>query len=95
MKMLGPARDEVTGSGKDYRTRSFMTYIVHQIKSRKMRWARHMARLRNGRDTYRVLVERPEGKRSLGIPRRKWEDNIKMALQNMCWGGVDWIILIQ
>jgi hypothetical protein len=40
-------------------------------------------------------VERREGKRSLGISRRRWEDNIKMDLQNMCWGGVDWIDLIQ
>jgi len=60
-----------------------------------MRWARHVALIRNGRDTYTVLVERPEGSRSLGIPRRRWDANIKMDLQNMCWGGIDLIDLIQ
>jgi len=55
--------------------------------------------MRNGRDTYiytyTVLVEGPEGKRSLGIPRLRWDDNIKVDLQNICWGGVDLIDMIQ
>jgi hypothetical protein len=51
--------------------------IVRVIKSRRMRWAGHVARIGEGRGVYRVLVGRPEGKRSLGRPRRRWEDNIK------------------
>ena len=48
-----------------------------------------------GRGVYRVLVGKPEGKRPLGRPRRRWEDNIKMELQNVEWGGMDWIELVQ
>jgi hypothetical protein len=60
--------------------------IVRVIKSRRMRWARHVARMGERRDFYRVLVGKPEGKRSLGRLRRKWEDNIKMDLQKVgCW----------
>jgi hypothetical protein len=54
--------------------------IVRVIKSRSMRWARHVARMGEGRGVYRVLVGRPEGKRPLGRPRRRWEGNIKMDL---------------
>jgi hypothetical protein len=52
--------------------------IVRAIKSRRMRWAGHVARMWEGRGVYRVLVGRPEGKRLLGRPRRRWEDNIKL-----------------
>jgi hypothetical protein len=55
--------------------------IVKVIKSRRMRWAGHMARMGEGRNVYRVLVGRPQGKRRLGRPRRRWEDNIKMNLR--------------
>jgi hypothetical protein len=48
-----------------------------------------------GRGAYRVLVERPEGRRPLGRPRRRWEDNIKMDLQEVGWGGMDWIDMAQ
>ena len=65
------------------------------IKSRKMRWAGHIARLGEGRGVYRVLVGKPEGKRPLGRPRRRWEDNIKMDLQEVGCGGMDWIELAQ
>jgi hypothetical protein len=54
--------------------------IVRVIKSRRMWWARHVARMGEGRSVYRVLVGRPEGKRSLGRQRRRWKDNIKMNL---------------
>jgi hypothetical protein len=54
--------------------------IIRVIKSRRMRWAWHVARMGEGRGAYRVLVRRPEGKRPLGRPRRRWEDNIKMDL---------------
>jgi hypothetical protein len=55
--------------------------IVRVIKSRRMRWAEHVARMREGRGVYRVLVGRPECRRSLGRPKRRWEDNIKMELR--------------
>ena len=65
------------------------------IKSRRMRWAGHVARIGEGRCVYRVLVGKPEGKRPLGRPRRRWEDNINMDLQEVgCW-GMDWIGLAQ
>jgi hypothetical protein len=56
-----------------------------------MRWAWHMARMSEGKDVYRVLVGKPERKRPLGRPRRRWEDNIKMDLQEVGCGGTDWI----
>jgi hypothetical protein len=51
--------------------------------------------LGEGRGAYRILVVRPEGRRSLGRPRRKWEDNIKMDLEEVGWGGMDWIDMAQ
>ena len=63
------------------------------IKSRRMRWVGHVARMGQRRGVYRVLVGKPEGKRPLGRPRRKWEDNIKMDLQEVGCGGMDWIEL--
>ena len=65
------------------------------IKSRRMRWAGHVASMEESRGVYRVLVGKPEGKRPLGRPRRRWEDNIKMDLQEVGCGGVDWIELAQ
>ena len=65
------------------------------IKSRRMRWAGHVARMGESRGVYRVLVGKPEGKRPLGRPKRRWEDNIKMDLQQVGCGGVDWIQLAQ
>jgi hypothetical protein len=69
--------------------------IVRVIKSRRMRWARHVARMGEGRGVYRVLVERPEGKRPLGRPRRWWEDNIKMDLGEKGINEANWIQLAQ
>jgi len=60
-----------------------------------MRWAGHVARMGKRRGLYRVLGERPEGKKSLARPRHRWEDNIKMDLQEVGFGGVDWIDLAQ
>jgi hypothetical protein len=65
------------------------------IKSRRMRWAGHVARMGEGKGVYRVLVWRPEGKRPLGIPRRRWEDNIKMDLREIGIDGANWIQLAQ
>jgi len=65
------------------------------IKSRRMRLAGHVARMWERRDVYRVLVGKTEGKRPLGRPRRRWEGNIKMDLQEVECGGMDWIELAQ
>ena len=69
--------------------------IVRVIKSRRMRWAGHVARMGEDRGVYRVLVGKPEGKRALGRPRRRWVDNIRMDLQEVGCGYVDWIGLVQ
>ena len=61
-----------------------------------MRWAGHVARMEERRGIYGILVGKPEGKRPLGRPMRRWEDNIKMGLQEVgCGGGMDWIELAQ
>jgi len=65
------------------------------IKSRRMRWAGHVARMGEGRGVHRVLVGKPEGKRPLGRPRRRWEDNIKMDLQKVGGSCGDWMELSQ
>ena len=65
------------------------------IKSRKMRWAGHVARMGEGRGVYRVLVGKPEGRRPLGRPRRRWQDNIRMDLREVGCGCVDWMELAQ
>ena len=69
--------------------------IFRVIKSRRMRWARHVARMGERRGVYRVLVGKPEGKRQLGRPRHRWEDNIKMDLQEVGCGGMERIELAQ
>jgi hypothetical protein len=69
--------------------------IVRVIKSRRMRWAGHVACMGEGRGGYRVLVRRPEGKRPLGRPRRRWEYNIKMDLAEIGIDGANWIRLAQ
>jgi len=69
--------------------------IVRVIKSRRMGWAGRVGHIGVGRGVYRVLVGKPEGKRPLRRPRRRWEDNIKMDLQEVGCGGVDWIELTQ
>jgi len=69
--------------------------IVRVVKSRRMRWAGHVARLGEGRDVRRVLVGKPEGNTPLGRPRRRWEDNIKMDLQEVGGSCGDWMELAQ
>jgi hypothetical protein len=69
--------------------------IVRVTKSRRMRWAGHVARMGEGRGVYRILVGSPEGKRPLGRPRRRWEDNIKMDLGEIGVDGANWIQLAQ
>jgi len=65
------------------------------IKSKRVRWAGHVARMGESRGVDRVLVGKPEGKRPLGRPRRRWEDNVKMDLREVGCGGMDWIELAQ
>ena len=93
-------RDEVTGEWRKLHNEELsdlysLTNIVRVVKSRRMRWAGHVARMGEGRRVYRVLVGKPEGKRPLGRPRRRWEDNIKMDLQVVGGGCEDWMELAQ
>jgi len=69
--------------------------IVRVIKLRRMRWTGHVACMREMRVVYRVLVGKPEGKSPFGIPRRRWEVNIEMDLQEVGRGGMDWIELTE
>jgi len=73
----------------------YLPNVVLVTKSRKMNWASHVAHMGERRGVYMVLVGEPEGKRPLGRPRRRWEDNIKMDLQEMGCVGMDWIELAQ
>jgi hypothetical protein len=66
---------------------------IRIIKSRRMRWAGHVARMGEKRKAYRLLVGKPEGKRPLGRPRCRWVDNIRMDLGEVGWDDVDWIVL--
>jgi hypothetical protein len=98
--IFGPKRDEVTGEWRNlYNEELNDLYsspnIVRVVKSRRMRWAGHVARIGEGRGVYGVLVGKPEGKRPMGRPRRRWENNIKMDLQDVGCGGMDWIELAQ
>jgi hypothetical protein len=69
--------------------------IIRQIKSRRMRWPGHVARMLEGRNVYRGLVGNSKGKRPLERPRRRWEDGIKIALREIGCGGVEWIHLAE
>jgi hypothetical protein len=69
--------------------------IIRMIRSRRMRWAWHVVRIGEAKNAYRILVGKPEGKRPLGRPRRRWVDNIKMDLREIEWDDVDWIELAQ
>jgi len=95
-RVFGPKRDEVTGECRKLHNEELNDLycsrnIVRVIKSRRMRWAGHVARMGERRGVYRVLAGKPEGKRQLRRPRRRWEDNIKMDLQEVGRGGMDWI----
>ena len=89
---MGPKRDEGTGEWRKLHNEElnnlFSPDIGRVIKSRRMRWAGHVARKGEGRGVYRVLVGEPEGRRPLGRPRRRWEDNIRMDLREVgVWTG--------
>jgi hypothetical protein len=96
-RIFGPKRDEVTGEWRKLHNEELHDLysspsIIRIIKSRRMRWAGHVARMGEKRNAYRLLVGKPEGKRPLGRPRRRWVDNIRMDLGEVGWGD-DWIDL--
>ena len=96
-RIFGPRRDEVTGEWRRLHNEELNDLYSSSnivIKSRRMRWAGHVARMGEERRVYRVLVEKPEGKRPLGRPRRRWVD-IRMDLQEVGCGYMDWIGLAQ
>jgi hypothetical protein len=94
-RIYGPKRDEVTGEWRklhnELNNLCSSPNIVQVIKSGRMRWPGHVACMGEGRGVYRVLVGKPEGRR----PRRRWEDNIRMDLQEVGCGCVDWMELAQ
>jgi hypothetical protein len=96
-RIFGPQRDEVTGEWRKLHSEELhILYsslnIIRQVKSRRMRWAGHVACMGEERNVYRVLMGKPEGKRPLGRPR---EDGIRIDLREIGWGSVDWIHLAQ
>ena len=98
-RVFGPKRDEVTGDRRKLHNEELgdlysLPNIVRVVKSRRMRWTGHVARM-EGRGVHRVLVGKAEGKRPLGRPRRRLEDNIKMDLQEVEGGCEDWMELAQ
>jgi len=99
-RIFGHWRDEVTGELRKLHNEELNDLcsspgIVRVIKSRRMRWAGHVACMGERRGVYRVLVGKLEGKRPLGRPRRRWEDNIKMDLEEVVCGGMDLIELAE
>jgi hypothetical protein len=90
-RLFGPKRDEVTGEWRRLHNEELNDLysspnIIRVIKSRRMRWAGHVAGMGEKRGAYRILVGRPEGRRPLGRPRRRWEANIKTYLQEVGLG---------
>jgi hypothetical protein len=96
-RICGPKRDEVTGewrklhSGELHNLYS-LPDIIRRIKSRRIRWAGHVARMGEVKKLYEFLVEESEGKRPLGRPRRTWENGIKLCLREIGWEGVEWVL---
>jgi hypothetical protein len=93
--IFGPKRDEATGEWRRLHNEELYDLysspnINRVIKSRRMGWAGYVARMGEKRGAYRILVGKPEARRPLGRPRRRWEDNIKVDLQEVGWGhGLD------
>jgi hypothetical protein len=97
-RIFEPKRDEVTGEWRKLHNEELNNLfsspnILRVIKSRIMKWAGHVARMLEGTGVYRVLLGKSEGRRQLGRPRRRWEDNIKIDLREVECGGMDWIEL--
>jgi hypothetical protein len=99
-RIFGPKRDRVTGGWRKLHNEELHNLYsspskIRIIKSRRMRWAGRVARMGEKRNVYRLLVGKPEGKRPLGRPRRRWMNNIKMGLLEIGLNVVDWIGLAQ
>jgi hypothetical protein len=99
-RIFGPKRCEVTGEWRKLHSEELhILYsspnIIRQIKSRRMRWAGHVAHIGEERNVYRTLMGKPEGKRPLERPRHRWEDGIRMDLKEIGLGSIDWIQLAQ
>jgi hypothetical protein len=99
-RIFGPKRDEVTGGWRKLHNEELHSSysspsIVRVIKARRMRWAGHVARMGEVRGEYNILDGKPEGRRPLGRPRRRWEENIKTDLGEIGFGDVNWIHLVQ
>jgi len=99
-RIFGPRRDEVTGEWRKLHNEKLNDLCsspntVQVITLRRMRWVGYGAYMGHRRGVFWVLVGKPEGKRPLGRPRHTWEDNIKMDLQEVGCGGMDWIELAQ
>jgi hypothetical protein len=97
-RICGPKRDEVMGEWRKLHNEELiglysLANIVRVIKSRRFKWARQVARMGEGTGVFSVLVGKHEGKRPLGRPRRRWEDNVRMDLQEVGCGREDWIEL--
>jgi hypothetical protein len=91
-RIFGPKRDEVTGEWRRLHNKELYALYsspntIRVIKSRRLRWAGHVARIGVRRGAYRALVKKPERSRPLGRHRRRWVDNIKMDLRDVKWGG--------
>jgi hypothetical protein len=99
-RIFGPKRDEVTGEWRKLHNIEVHDLysspsIIRIIKARRMRLAGHVAQIGEKRNSYRMLVGTPEGRRPLGRPKRRWLNNIRMDLVEVEWGDVDWIGLAQ
>jgi hypothetical protein len=99
-RIFVPKRDKVTGGWRKLHNEELHNLysslnIIRMIKSRRMRWSGHVARMGERRLAYRILVEKLEGRKPLGRPRRRWVDNMKMDLREIEWDGVDWIDLAE
>jgi hypothetical protein len=99
-RIFGTKRDEVTREWRKLHNEELHNLysspdIIRLVKSRRMMWAGHVARMGEERKVFKVLVGKPEGKRPLGRPRRRWEDGIRMDLREIGLGGIDWIRLAQ
>jgi hypothetical protein len=100
LRIFGPKRDEVMEEwrklhNKELRDLYSSPSIIRIIKSRRMGWAGHIARMGEKMNAYRLLVGKPEGKRPLGRPGRRWVDKIRLDLGEVGWGDVDWIGVAQ
>ena len=99
-RIFGPRREEVTGEWRRFRNEELnylysSSNIVRATRSRRMRWTGNVARMGEDRRVYMVLLEKPEGRRPLGRSMRRWVDNIRIDLQEVECGYMDWIGLAQ